>query len=34
MKNPLKFDNILKVAELVITLILIISRNNDDEEEL
>ena len=34
MKNPLRFDNILKVAELVITLILIIRHNNDDEEEL
>lgn len=34
MKNPLRFDNILKVVELVITLILVIHNNNDDEEEL
>lgn len=34
MKNPLRFDNILKVVELVITLILVIHHNNDDEEEL
>lgn len=34
MRNPLRFDNILKVVELVITLILVIHHNNDDEEEI
>lgn len=34
MKNPLRFGNILKVVELVITLILVIRNSNDDEEEL
>ncbi len=34
MKNPFKLNDVLKVAELVITLILVIHHNNDDEEEL